>query len=73
LHINRKSRDNISTRRKGSEILSKQSNQRYRKEKEREHLKKAGIESRGASDSVKNRQNQDNFNREFDAPQNSSN
>jgi hypothetical protein len=47
--------------------MSKQSNQRYRKEKESEHLKKANLES-STSDANKNRQTQDKFNREFDAP-----
>lgn len=35
--------------------MSKQSNQRYRKEKEKEHTKKAGI-SGNASDSVKSKE-----------------
>jgi hypothetical protein len=47
--------------------LSKQSNQRYRKEKEKEHLQKAGVDS-SASNSSKNSQDQNKFNREFDAP-----
>ena len=49
--------------------MSKQSNQRYRKEKEREHLKKANVIDH-ADNTNNNRQGQDKFNREFDAPTN---
>ncbi len=49
--------------------MSKQSNQRYRKEKGKEDLKKANIMD-NASNENSNRQNQDKFNREFDAPSN---
>ena len=45
--------------------MSKQSNQRYRKEKETEHLKKANVEN-SASNTNKNTQEKDKFNREFD-------
>jgi hypothetical protein len=60
-------RHNKFTIEKGCEILSKQSNQRYRKEKEKEHLQKAGVDST-ASNSSQNAQEQNKFNREFDAP-----
>ena len=50
--------------------MSKQSNQRYRKEKEDEQQKKANIES-SASGTNSNRQVQDKLNREFDSPTNS--
>jgi hypothetical protein len=33
--------------------VSKQANQRYRKEKEKEHLKKAGVTDTATSDSTK--------------------
>ena len=49
---------------KGSELMSKQSNQRYRKEVEKEQTKKAGL-SLNASNSTK--ENQNKFNREFDS------
>lgn len=48
-------------RRKGSDRLSKQANQRYRKEKEKEHLKKAGVTD-AASNSVKDRNNSKKYN-----------
>lgn len=67
-----KSRDNIIRKEKGSDTLSKQSNQRYRKEKEREHLKKANVMD-GTTNVNNNRQSQDKFNREFDAPSGSVN
>jgi hypothetical protein len=51
--------------------LSKQSNQRYRKEKEAEHLKKANIEN-SALNSNNNASEKDKTNREFDAPASSS-
>jgi len=38
-------KEQYSYYKKGSEILSKQSNQKYRKEKEKEHLKKEGLGS----------------------------
>jgi hypothetical protein len=38
-----------NTREKGCDRMSKQSNQRYRKEKEKDHLRKAGL-SEQASD-----------------------
>ena len=47
--------------------MSKQSNQRYRKEKEGEHLKKAGIESSSKS-SVHQVSKQAKLNNEWDAP-----
>lgn len=48
-------------RRKGSERLSKQANQRYRKEKEKEHLKKAGVTD-SASNSAKDTNNSKKYN-----------
>jgi hypothetical protein len=42
-------RDTNFIKDKGSGIISKQSNQRYRKEKEQEHLKKAGIEGNASN------------------------
>ena len=47
--------------------MSKQSNQRYRKEKEGEHLKKAGIDSTNNS-SVHHVSKQAKLNNELDAP-----
>ena len=41
--------------------MSKQSNQRYRKEKESEHLKKAGVTD-GATNSAKNNDNNKKYN-----------
>lgn len=43
---------------KGSESMSKQSNQKYRKEKEKEHLNKAGIDIT-ASHSLKDKLNKE--------------
>lgn len=48
-------------RRKGSDRLSKQANQRYRKEKEKEHLKKAGVTD-SASNSTKDTNNSKKYN-----------
>jgi hypothetical protein len=47
--------------------LSKQSNQRYRKEKEKEHMKKAGLEKNVTGTGSSN-QSQDKIFREYDAP-----
>ncbi len=44
--------------------VSKQSNQRYRKEKEKEHLKREGIETK-SSVSSDNNEIRDKINREF--------
>ena len=41
--------------------MSKQANQRYRKEKEKEHLKKAGVTD-AASDSAKNTNDSKKYN-----------
>jgi hypothetical protein len=49
--------------------LSKQANQRYRKEKEKEHLKKAGLGS-SITGSVQNHHDLDKINTEYDAPGN---
>jgi hypothetical protein len=54
---------------KGSETLSKQANQRYRKEKEKEHLKKAGLGS-SITGSVQNHHDLDKINTEYDTPGN---
>lgn len=48
--------------------MSKQSNQRYRKEKEKEHLKKAGLDG-NSSDHARN-QDRDKLNIEYDTPHN---
>lgn len=50
----------------GSDVLSKQSNQRYRKEKESEHLKKANVDSSSSGSGSKGN-NQDKINHEFPA------
>jgi hypothetical protein len=44
--------------------MSKQSNQRYRKEKEKEHLKKEGIEMKSSASSDSN-EIRDRISREF--------
>ena len=44
--------------------MSKQSNQRYRKEKEKEHLKREGIETKSSVSSDSN-EIRDKINREF--------
>jgi hypothetical protein len=53
---------------KGSDRLSKQANQRYRKEKEKEHLKKAGVTdaaSNSAKDTIdKKKYNNNTYNTE---------
>ena len=46
--------------------MSKQSNQRYTKEKEKEHLKKAGIDN-SLSEDEKNKLNKDKINHEFNS------
>lgn len=66
-----KSRNNILIIIKGSEFMSKQSNQRYRKEVEKEQGTKTGSES-SASTNTKNHQTQNKINREFNASSGSS-
>lgn len=47
--------------------MSKQSNQKYRKEKEKEHLKKAGLES-SVTGSYKNHHDPDKISTEYESP-----
>lgn len=53
--------------------MSKQSNQRYRKEIEKDNLKKAGMNNNSSTASAGNSQTGNKINREFNAPSNKAN
>jgi hypothetical protein len=56
---------------KGSESMSKQSNQKYRKEKENQHLNKAGVDIT-AHHSEKDKLNKEKLHNEYNSFGNSS-
>ena len=53
--------------------MSKQSNQRYRKEVEKDNLKKTGMDNNSSTASVENSQTKNKINRELNAPSNKAN